>query len=196
MSQVQLYDTTLRDGAQSEGISFSLVDKLHIAQKLDELGVHYIEGGYPGSNPKDAEFFKKARALKLNNARIAVFGSTRRAGIKPEEDNNITMLVNSGASVATIVAKASDLQVERVLMTTLEENLSMIADTVRYLKGKGLTVFLDAEHYFDGFKSDSDYSLHCITAAAEVGADCVVLCDTNGGALPDEIVEAVMAAKR
>ena len=155
MPSVQLYDTTLRDGAQSEGISFSLVDKLHIAQKLDELGVQYIEGGWPGSNPKDAEFFEKARDLKLKNARIAVFGSTRRVGLKPEDDNNLVMLVKAGVGVATIVAKSSNLQVEHVLKTTPEENLGMIADSVRYLKSNGMTVFVDAEHYFDGYKLGS-----------------------------------------
>jgi len=193
---VELYDTTLRDGAQSEGISFSLVDKLHIAQKLDELGIHYIEGGYPGSNPKDAEFFQKVPEVKLNNARIVVFGSTRRVGLKAEEDDAVTIMANSGAQAAMIVAKASDLQVKHVLDTTLDENLGMIADTIRYLKSKGMTVFLDAEHYFDGYKSNPDYSLRCVMAAADAGTDCVVLCDTNGGALPDEIEKAVKAAKR
>jgi len=196
LSAVRIYDTTLRDGVQSEGIVFSLVDKINIARKLDELGVHYIEGGWPGSNPKDAEFFERARDLSLKKAKIAVFGSTRRVGLKPEEDNNLVMLVNAGAEVATIVAKASDLQVEHVLKTTLEENLSMIADSIRYLKANGLTVFLDAEHYFDGYKSDPDYSLRCVTVGAEAGADCLVLCDTNGGALPDEIARAVEAAAK
>ena len=195
MSSVQLYDTTLRDGAQGEGVSFSVVDKLNIAKKLDELGIHYIEGGWPGSNPRDAEFFEKVGSLSLTNAKIAVFCSTRRAGIKPEDDNNLVMALDSGAEVATIVAKCSDLQVEQVLETTLEENLSMIADSIRFLKASGMTVFLDAEHYFDGYKSDKDYSLRCVTVAAEAGADCVVLCDTNGGALPDEIIQAVKAAK-
>ena len=196
MTAVELYDTTLRDGAQSEGISFSLVDKLHITRKLDELGIRYIEGGWPGSNPKDAEFFERAKDLSLKNAKIAVFGSTRRVGLKPDDDNNIVMLVNAGVDVATIVAKASDLQVKHVLSTTLDENLSMIEDSVRYLKSNGMTVFLDAEHYFDGYKSDPDYSLQCVTVAAGAGADCVVLCDTNGGALPDEIEKAVKAAKK
>ncbi|MFC1988218.1 citramalate synthase [Chloroflexota bacterium] len=195
MGLVEIYDTTLRDGAQGEGISFSLVDKLHIAQKLDELGVHYIEGGFPGSNPKDAEFFKKAQELSLKKARIVVFGSTRRAGIETEKDQNIDILVNSGAEVVTIVAKASDLQVEHVLMTDLKENLDMIADSVRYLKSKGMTVFLDAEHYFDGFGTNPDYSLRCLVVAAEAGADCLVLCDTNGGALPEDVARAIMAAK-
>jgi 2-isopropylmalate synthase len=194
LSSVQLYDTTLRDGAQSEGVSFSVVDKLNIARKLDELGIHYIEGGWPGSNPRDAEFFKKARSLSLTNAKLVVFGSTRRVGLKPEEDKNLLMLVDSGVKVVTIVGKSSALQVTQVLAATLEENLSMIADSVRFLKANGLTVFLDAEHFFDGFKSDKDYSLRCVTVAAEAGADCVVLCDTNGGALPDETTRAVKAA--
>jgi 2-isopropylmalate synthase len=196
LASVQLYDTTLRDGAQSEGISFSVVDKLHIARKLDELGIHYIEGGWPGSNPKDAEFFKKARSFKLKNARIAVFGSTRRRGLKAEEDNNLTMLVKTGVKVATIVGKSSDLQVINVLKTTLDENLAMIADSVRYLKSKGMEVFLDAEHFFDGFKHNPEYSLKTLEVAAEAGADCLVLCDTNGGALPDEVAKAVKKAAK
>jgi 2-isopropylmalate synthase len=193
---VEIYDTTLRDGAQSEGISFSLGDKIHIVEKLDQLGVHYIEGGWPGSNPKDTAFFKRVQKVKLQNARIAVFGSTRRVDLKAEEDINVIMLVESGATAATIVAKASDLQVKNVLNTTREENLSMIIDTVRYLKSQGMTVFLDAEHYFDGYKSDPGYSLECVKAGAEAGADCIVLCETNGGALPDEVEKAVKAAKK
>lgn len=194
MTMVQLYDTTLRDGAQSEGISFSVVDKLHIARKLDELGIHYIEGGWPGSNPKDAEFFQRVQELKLKHARVAVFGSTRRRGIKAEDDNNLTMLVKAGVRVATIVGKSSDLQVKHVLKVTLEENLEMIADSVRYLKTNGLTVFLDAEHFFDGFKHNPEYSLKTLEVAARAGAKCLVLCDTNGGALPEEIAKAVKAA--
>ncbi|MFC1948692.1 citramalate synthase [Chloroflexota bacterium] len=196
MLSVELYDTTLRDGAQREGISLSVVDKLNIAQKLDELGVRYIEGGWPGSNPRDAEFFKRSPELSLKNARIAVFGSTRRVGLRPEDDKNLVMLVDTGVEIATIVAKASDQQVSQVLGTTLEENLAMIADSVKYLKANGMTVFLDAEHYFDGFKSNPEYSLECLQVAAEAGADCLVLCDTNGGGLPDEITKAVKSAKK
>ena len=194
MKKVELYDTTLRDGAQSEGISFSVVDKLHIAQKLDELGIHYIEGGWPGSNPKDAEFYNRAREIKLKNAQIVAFGSTRRAGIKAEDDNNLVMLVKAGVKYATLVAKSSDLHVERVLRTTREENLAMIADSVRYLKKKGIKVFFDAEHYYDGYKSDKAYALKTLEVAAEAGADCLVLCDTNGGMLPEEIKAATKAA--
>ena len=196
MVTVELYDTTLRDGAQSEGISFSVVDKLHIARKLDELGIHFIEGGWPGSNPKDAEFFERAKDLKLKNARIAVFGSTRRRGLKAEDDNNLTMLVKAGVQAATIVGKSSDLQVVNVLKATLDENLSMIADSIRYLKSKGMAVFLDAEHFFDGFKHNPEYALKTLEVAAESGADCLVLCDTNGGALPEEITAAVKKAAK
>ncbi|MGD0795911.1 MAG: citramalate synthase [Dehalococcoidales bacterium] len=196
MTMVQLYDTTLRDGAQSEGISFSVVDKLHIARKLDELGIHYIEGGWPGSNPKDAEFFQRLQELKLKHARVAVFGSTRRRGIRAEDDNNLTMLVKAGVRVATIVGKSSDLQVTHVIKATLDENLEMIADSVRYLKTNGLTVFLDAEHFFDGFKHNPEYSLKTLEVAARAGAKCLVLCDTNGGALPEEIAKAVKAAAK
>ena len=194
MSQVQIYDTTLRDGAQREGISLSVVEKLNIAQKLDELGVHYIEGGWPGSNPRDAEFFKQIHGIPLTSAQIAVFGSTRRVGIKAEEDNNLTMLVDAGVKIATIVGKSSDRQVTQVLETTIEENLNMIADSIRFLKAKGLIVYFDAEHFFDGFKANQDYALRCLTVAAEAGANCLVLCDTNGGALPDEVAQAVKAA--
>jgi len=193
---VKLYDTTLRDGAQSEGISFSVVDKLHIARKLDELGIHYIEGGWPGSNPKDAEFYKRVHELKLKNTQIAVFGSTRHASIKVELDDNITMLVKSGAKIATIVGKGSELQVRYVLLTSPEENLEMIADSVSYLKKNGLTVFFDVEHFFDGFKHNPEYALKTLEAAADSGVDCLVLCDTNGGALPDEITRAVKATTK
>jgi 2-isopropylmalate synthase len=195
-SAVQLYDTTLRDGAQREGISFSVVDKLNIACKLDEIGIDYIEGGWPGSNPRDAEFFVKAKDLKCSHARIAVFGSTRRVGIKAKDDSNLLMLLNGSAQVATIVGKSSAEQVRQILGTSLEENLAMIADSIRFLKDNGMEVFLDAEHFFDGFKNNPDYSLECLRIAAEAGADCLVLCDTNGGALPEEVTRAVKAARK
>jgi len=191
---IQLYDTTLRDGSQKEGISFSVVDKLKIAQKLDELGIHFIEGGWPGSNPKDAEFFEKAQKLTLANSQITVFGSTRRPKTMAETDGNLVALTEAGAKIAAIVGKSSDLQVTQVLETSLEENLSMIADSTHYLRERGLTVFFDAEHFFDGFKSNPDYALRCLKVAAEAGASCLVLCDTNGGALPDEVARAVEAA--
>jgi len=196
LALVQLYDTTLRDGAQREGISFSVVDKLHIAQKLDELGIHFIEGGWPGSNPKDVEFFSKAKSLILANSKLVAFGSTRRPKAKAETDANLVALANAGVEVATIVGKSSELQVTQVLETTLDENLGMIADSIGYLKAKGFTVFFDAEHFFDGFKTNPDYSLRCLVTAAEAGADCLVLCDTNGGTLPDEITVAIKAARK
>ena len=192
MPKVQLYDTTLRDGTQREGVSLSVVDKLKIARKLDELGVHFIEGGWPGSNPKDEEFFRRAKELKLANAKLVAFGSTRRAGTKPRNDANLAALVSSGAKIATIVGKSSALHVKQILETTLKENLDMIADSIDFLKSKGMTVFFDAEHFFDGFKADEDYALLCLEAAAEAG--CLVLCDTNGGSLPDEITAAVKGA--
>ncbi len=196
MPQLELYDTTLRDGAQKEGVSFSVVDKLNIARRLDELGIHYIEGGWPGSNPKDAEFFQQARKLRLSRARLAVFGSTRRAGIRAEDDENLKMLLDTGTGLATLVGKSSDRQVTQVLETTLEENLAMIADSVRFLVSRGMTVFFDAEHFFDGYKSNPAYSLRTLEAAAGAGACCLVLCDTNGGALPEEVTAAVGAARQ
>jgi 2-isopropylmalate synthase len=196
MAKIYLYDTTLRDGAQKEGVSFSVVDKLEIASRLDDIGISFIEGGWPGSNPRDAEFFQKARALKLKNADIVVFGSTRRTNIRAEEDTNLLVMVETGFKYACLVGKSSDLQVTQVLETTLAENLKMIADSIQFLKSKGMTVFLDAEHFFDGYKHNPEYSLKCLTTAAEAGAACLVLCDTNGGALPDEITLAVKAAKK
>jgi len=190
-SPIELYDTTLRDGTQMEGISLSVEDKLKIARKLDELGVHYIEGGWPGSNPKDAEFFARARSLVLRNARLAAFGSTRRAGSSAESDLNLRALVDAGTPVVTIVGKAHDRHVTRILETTTEENLAMIADSVRYLKSQGLLVFFDAEHFFDGFASDRGYALQCLKTAAGAGAGCVVLCDTNGGTITSTVAELV-----
>ena len=192
--RIELYDTTLRDGTQMEGISLSVEDKLKIARKLDELGVHYIEGGWPGSNPKDAEFFARAGHLRLRSAKIAAFGSTRRAGGAADSDPNLKALVEARTPVVTIVGKASDQQVLKILETTLEENLAMLADSVRFLKSKGLAVFFDAEHFFDGFASDSQYSLQCLKTAADAGADCVVLCDTNGGTVPSVFADVVRTA--
>ncbi len=188
---IELYDTTLRDGTQMEGISLSAADKLKIARKLDELGVHYIEGGWPGSNPKDAEFFAQAKSLTLRNAKLAAFGSTRRAGANAESDLNLRALVDAGTPVVTIVGKAHDQQATRVLETTTEENLAMIADSIRFLKSQGLQVFFDAEHFFDGFASDREYALQCLKTAATAGAECVVLCDTNGGTITSTVAELV-----
>lgn len=192
--KVELYDTTLRDGTQMEGISLSVDDKLKIARKMDEAGVHYIEGGYPGSNPKDIEFFRRASELRLRNAKLAAFGSTRRAGATAENDPNLRALIDARTQVVTIVGKGSARQVVHVLETTLEENLAMIADSIRFLKSKGLTVFLDAEHFYDGFLYDRDYALQCLKTAAAAGADCVVLCDTNGGMVTSKFAEITRAA--
>jgi 2-isopropylmalate synthase len=179
--RVELYDTTLRDGTQMEGISLSVDDKLKIARRLDEIGVHYIEGGWPGSNATDVEFFARANELNLRNARLAAFGMTRRAGSDADNDPNLRALVDAATPVVTIVGKGSARQVTHVLETTLEENLAMLGDSIRFLKSKGLTVFFDAEHFYDGFVFDKDYALQCLKTAAGAGADCVVLCDTNGG---------------
>lgn len=195
MASVQLYDTILRDGAQKEGISFSVTDKLAITRKLDELGVHFIEGGWPGSNPKDVEFFTLAKDFRLRNSELVAFGSTRQSASRAEDNANLRSLAGVGVKTVTIVGKSSELQVIRVLETTLEENLSMIADSVGYLRSKGLTVFFDAEHFFDGFKTNPDYSLHCLEAAVDAGAGCLVLCDTNGGSLPDDIAAAIRVVR-
>lgn len=192
---ILLYDTTLRDGTQREGLSLSVEDKLRIARELDVLGVHYIEGGWPGSNPKDAEFFARARSLQLASARITAFGSTRHARNRCEDDPNIRALVDAGTPAVALVGKTSVLHVEKVLETTREENLRMIADSVAYLKGLGKEVVFDGEHFFDGYRLDPEYALAAARAAAEAGADFVVLCDTNGGALPDDVA-AVVAAVR
>jgi 2-isopropylmalate synthase len=196
MTRIQLYDTTLRDGAQQEGISFSVEDKLKICQKLDELGIHFIEGGWPGSNPKDIEFFAKAPGLKLAHSSIVAFGSTRRPGSKPEEDANLQALLESKTKVVTIVGKSWDRQVTQVLETTLEDNLNMITDSITYLKSEGLRVFFDAEHFFDGYQANPEYSLEVIKRAAGAGAECVVPCDTNGGTLPRQIAEAIKAVQK
>ena len=196
MSSVQLYDTTLRDGAQREGISFSVVDKLNIARKLDELGIHFIEGGWPGSNPKDIEFFTEAQSLTLSHSKLVAFGSTRRPRANAETDANLQALAGAGVKAVTIVGKSSESQVTKVLETTLEENLSIIADSIGYLRAKGLTVFFDAEHFFDGFKANPSYALRVLEVAAEAGASCLVLCDTNGGSMPNEITTAVEAARK
>jgi 2-isopropylmalate synthase len=196
MPMVELYDTTLRDGAQQEGISFSVEDKLKIVQKLDELGINFIEGGWPGSTPKDSEFFARARNLRLNHSTLVAFGSTRRMNSRVEEDLNLQALLEAKTKVVTIVGKAWDKQVTRVLETTLEENLSMITDSISYLRAKGLRVFFDAEHFFDGYKGNPEYALQAVAAAAKAGVECVVLCDTNGGTLPQQVVEAIKAVQR
>ena len=195
MAEVKLYDTTLRDGAQRERISFSVADKLKIVHELDKLGIHYIEGGWPGSNPKDIEFFERVKNIKLKNSKIVAFGSTRRKDIKPEDDLNLKALVDSGTGAACLVGKCWHIHVERALRTTLEENLNMISDSIAFLKQKGLEVFFDAEHFFDGYKDKPDYAIAALKAAESAGADCLVLCDTNGGTMPFETKEIIEAAQ-
>ncbi|HYG24129.1 MAG TPA: citramalate synthase [Verrucomicrobiae bacterium] len=192
--EVEIYDTTLRDGSQGEGINFSVADKLRIAEKLDAFGVHYIEGGWPGSNPKDIEFFAQAAKRKFKNARLAAFGSTRKKGVAVENDDQVRLLIDAGTPVVTIYGKTSMLHVKEVLRCTPEENLAMIGDTVRFLKDHGKFVIYDAEHAFDGFKLNADYALATWQAAEKAGADFVVLCDTNGGCLPSEIAEITRTA--
>src|ERR1043166_8777368 len=185
--KVTIYDTTLRDGAQGEGISFSSADKLRIAERLDAFGAHYIEGGWPGSNPKDMEFFAAVAGRKFKTAKIAAFGSTRRAQTKCKDDPQIDMLVKANTPVITMVGKTWSLHVAEVIRTTPEENLAMIGDSVRYFKQLGKEVIYDAEHFFDGYMDDPKYALASLQAAQDAGVDMVVLCDTNGGSMPSEV---------
>ncbi len=180
---ILIYDTTLRDGTQREGLSLTCQDKLRVAQLLDNLGVAYIEGGWPGSNPKDAEFFERAKTLDLKQARLAVFGATCRANGKPDDDANIRALLDAETPVVTVVGKTWTLHVTDVLQTTLEENLRIIRESLAYLKARGREVIYDAEHFFDGYRADADYALATLRAAFEGGADSITLCDTNGGSL-------------
>jgi len=194
MKRVMLYDTTLRDGTQAEDISFLVNDKVRIAQQLDELGIHYIEGGWPGSNPKDISFFREIKNVRLTQAKIAAFGSTRRAKSTPEDDNNIQTLVQAAPDAVTIFGKTWDFHVREALRISLEENLEIIYDSLAYLKQHVPEVIYDAEHFFDGYKANPEYALKTLGAAEQAGVDCIVLCETNGGALPHEvsrIVEAV-----
>ena len=191
-NRIYTYDCTLRDGEQCEGITLSLEDKLRIVRRLDAFGIDYIEGGFPASNPKDIAFFEAVRSMPLTHARIAAFGSTRRKGVAVEEDQGLADLLACGAPVVTIVGKTWDAQVTRALQTSLEENLAMIGESVRYLKDAGRRVVFDAEHFF-GYKANPDYALSCLRAAHEAGADSIDLCETNGGALPFEVEEIVAA---
>jgi 2-isopropylmalate synthase len=191
MKSIQIYDTTLRDGTQGENINFSADDKLNIAKRLDEFGIHYIEGGWPGSNPKDKQFFELAKQVAFKNARLTAFGSTRRPGVFPEDDKNLKALLDSQTPVVTIFGKSWILHVEAVMGNTLAENIAMISDTVSFLKEKDREVIYDAEHFFDGYKADKGYALETLAAAIKGGTDTLVLCDTNGGCLPFEI-EAII----
>lgn len=195
MPKVQIYDTTLRDGTQGEGISLSVDDKIKIALKLDAMGFHYIEGGWPGSNPKDMEFFVRIKDYPLTNAQITAFGSTRRPNVAATEDANLKALLESGVKVATIFGKSWDFHVTDALNTTLSENLAMIEESLGYLKGKGLTVFYDAEHFFDGYKANRKYALATLQAAQQGGAEVIILCDTNGGTMPHQITEIIADVK-
>jgi 2-isopropylmalate synthase len=193
---IEIYDTTLRDGSQGEGISYSVQDKLRIAEKLDQLGVAFIEGGWPGSNPKDQEFFKQAQKLKFKTAKLVAFGSTRRAGIAASADTNLQDLVKAGTPAITIFGKTWDFHVREALRVSLQENLDMISDSVKFLRAKDREVIYDAEHFFDGYKANPDYALKTLRAAQDAGARTLVLCDTNGGTLPTEIAAITRAVHK
>src|SRR5256885_851053 len=192
---IKIYDTTLRDGTQGEGVSFSMEDKVRLAARLDALGIHYIEGGWPGSNPKDLRFFRRMQDVTLKHAKLAAFSMTRRAGGTAESDANMQALLDAGAPVATIVGKAWDFQVTHALSTTLDENLKMIADTIAFLRPRTEEVMFDAEHFFDGFRRNREYALATLRAAEAAGAHWLVLCDTNGGTLPRDLLAIVQAGK-
>jgi 2-isopropylmalate synthase len=196
MTRIAIYDTTLRDGSQGEGINFSLQDKLLITRRLDEVGVDYIEGGYPLSNPKDFEYFQEARGLSLKNARVAAFGMTRRKNCNPADDTCLKALLDSQAPVVTIVGKTWDMQVKEVLGASLEENLNMIRDSVAYCLEKGREVLYDAEHFFDGYQHNPEYALQTLQAALSAGARVAILCDTNGGTLTDQLADIVAKVRK
>jgi 2-isopropylmalate synthase len=196
MARIRIYDTTLRDGSQGEGVNFSLQDKLQITRRLDELGVDFIEGGYPLSNPKDSEYFKAVRDLPLRHGRVAAFGMTRRKGVTAATDACLKALLDSGAPLITLVGKTWDLHVHDVLGTTLDENLRMIESSVALCKNEGREVFYDAEHFFDGARHNWEYALETLRAARQAGASVIILCDTNGGTLPDEIAALVARVKK
>ncbi len=196
MKKIQIYDTTLRDGTQGEGISLSLGDKLMLAKRLDQFGIDYIEGGWPGSNPKDMAFFKEAKKIHFRHAKVAAFGSTRRANVKVSGDEQVKMLLEAGTKVITIFGKSWDFHVKEVFRTSLRENLNMIRDTVDYLKSKKKYVIYDAEHFFDGFSENPDYAIRSVREAAKAGADLICLCDTNGGTLPHQVAIAVKRVRK
>ncbi len=196
MKTIRFYDTTLRDGTQAEGVSLSLHDKILLAKRLDRFGIHYIEGGWPGSNPKDLAFFKEIKKAGIRHARIAAFGSTRRAHARTGEDANVKALLEAGTKVVTIFGKSWDLHVAAVFKTSLKENLLMIYETVSFLKDRKLEVIYDAEHFFDGFRANPEYALKTLQQAVRAGADNITLCDTNGGSLPHEIRHAILRVKR
>ena len=190
-NDVLIYDTTLRDGTQGEQINFSAEEKLRIAQRLDEMGFHYIEGGWPSSNPKDMRFFEMAKTIRFKNARLTAFGSTRRFDLHPEQCPNLNSLLDAGTPTVTIFGKTWDLHATEILGVSLEENETMIWDSVRYLKSKGKEVIYDAEHFFDGYKNNGRYAIKTIKTALAAGADFIVLCDTNGGTMTNELTEII-----
>ena len=196
MSRVFLYDTTLRDGTQAEDVSFLVADKIRIAEKLDELGIDYIEGGWPGSNPKDIAFFKDVKKTTLSHSKIAAFGSTRRAKTTPDKDNNIQTLIQAEPDTVTIFGKTWDFHVREALRISLEENLELINDSLAYLKKNVPEVIYDAEHFFDGYKANPEYAIKTLEAAQQAGVDCIVLCDTNGGSLPYEVADIIKKVKK
>ena len=194
MKKIALYDTTLRDGCQSEDVSLTLDDKLRVAEQLDEFGIQYIEGGWPGSNPRDEEFFRAIKKVPLKRARITAFGSTRRANVTAANDLNIRLLLQAETPAVTIVGKTWDLHVRDDLRISKKANLEVIGDSIAYLKGRVDEVIFDAEHFFDGYKANPIYALECLTVAAQAGADVLVLCDTRGGSMPAEITDGMQAA--
>jgi len=187
MEPILLYDTTLRDGTQGENVNFSAKEKILIAKRLEDFGIHYIEGGWPGSNPRDMQFFELVKDVEFKHTKITAFGATRKPGIDPADDPNLQALIAADTPAVAIFGKTWDLHVKQVMNNTLEENLAMIRESVAYLKDNGREVVYDAEHFFDGFKDNRDYALQTIIAAADSGAEFLVLCDTNGGTLPSEV---------
>jgi 2-isopropylmalate synthase len=188
---VETYDTTLRDGSQQVGLQFTVADKLRVTRLLDDLGVDVVEGGWPGSNPKDAEFFERAKSLELRNAQLAAFGATRPPRRAVEDDANLAALLAAETPIVTLVGKAWTLHVDEALRTTREENLAMVAESVAFIRAAGRRVVFDAEHFFDGYRADRGYALAVLAAAAQAGADTLALCDTNGGTLPDDVAAIV-----
>src|SRR4030067_3383565 len=193
---IEIYDTTLRDGAQAEEVSFTLEDKLRIVEQLDNLGIHFIEGGCPGANPKDSKLFQEVKLINLKKSRIVAFGSTRKVSNKAKGDPNIEALLDAETSHIAVVGKSWDFHVTEALGAPLKQNSDMISDSIAYLKSKGKFVFFDAEHYFDGYKANPEYALQTLKAAIRAGADSLVLCDTNGGTLPDELSRIIKNARR
>ena len=194
--KIEIFDSTLRDGAQAEGISFSVSDKIKIAKALDNLGIDFVEAGNPGSNQKDLEFFKEAKSIKFNHTRLVAFGSTRRCNIKAEDDSNLKALLEANTEYVCIFGKSSSFHVEHIINTTLEENLNMIDESIKFLKANGRKVFFDAEHFFDGYKANKEYAILSLKTAEKAGCDEIILCDTNGGTFPDEIIEILNDVKK